>query len=447
MGPFGLGLLKTRALAVANVGLQNEASSRRERLYPLPYFSGSFVIPRAPMIPDAQSDGSGRQQARVGVAFQGVLRPTRQETSILLTKRVEAIQAAYRRERKCSFRPSCVTRLGSAEVLPIVWLSRTLRGRRRAERRTGWAWGIYWGSMYEHFPFPDCRVEQVTRAGPERVELAVRATRPEAACPTCLTPSDALHSHYRRHPADLPSLGQAVCLKLSVRRFYCRNPACPRRTFAEPRPGLLNRRARRTQRLASAQAQVGIALGGEAGARLLHRLAMPASADTVLRLVRGLPLPVAEAPRVVGVDEWALTKCQHYGTILVDLESRRVADLLPERSAPALAAWLQARGSVQVIARDRSGEYARGATLGAPAALQVADRWHLLDNLRQMLARWLAGLHGRLAATAAGGGGRGACGPAGGALCTHADRGGHAGAEPRPTPGPLRRGPPPGRRR
>jgi hypothetical protein len=98
--------------------------------------------------------------------------------------------------------------------------------------------------MYEPFPFPDCRVEQVTRAGPEKVELALRATRPEAACPTCLTPSNAIHSYYRRHPADLPGLGQAVCLNLSVRRFCCRNPACPRQTFAEPLPGLLNRRAR-----------------------------------------------------------------------------------------------------------------------------------------------------------------------------------------------------------
>jgi transposase len=123
---------------------------------------------------------------------------------------------------------------------------------------------------------------------------------------------------------------------------------------------------------------------------------MPTSADTVLRLVRALPLPASETPRAVGVDDWALKKGQTYGTILVDLETRRVADLLPDRTAPTLAAWLQARGSVEVIARDRSSEYARGATLGAPDAVQVADRWHLLDNLRQMFARWLAGIHGRL---------------------------------------------------
>ena len=108
------------------------------------------------------------------------------------------------------------------------------------------------------------------------------------------------------------------------------------------------------------------------------------------------------------------------GTILVDLERRRVADLLPERTAAALAVWLRTRGSVEVIARDRSAESARGATLGAPEALQVADRWHLLDNLRQMLARWLAGLHGRLGQLPPMVGGRRPCGPADGALCAHA---------------------------
>jgi transposase len=94
--------------------------------------------------------------------------------------------------------------------------------------------------MYEPFPFPDCRVEQVTRAGPEKVEIAAQAIRPQAFCPTCLTPSTAMHSWYRRHPADLPGLGQAVSLNLAVRRFYCRNQACPRQTFAEPLPELLS---------------------------------------------------------------------------------------------------------------------------------------------------------------------------------------------------------------
>src|SRR5689334_4792069 len=220
--------------------------------------------------------------------------------------------------------------------------------------------------MYEHFPFPDCRVEQVTRAGSEKVELAVRTTRPEADCPTCLTPSAVVHSYYRRHPADLPSLGQAVCLTLSVRRFYCRNPACPRQTFAEPLPELLTPRARRTRRLATAQAHVGIAVGGEAAARLLQRLAMPTSADTVLRLVRGLPLPTFEAPRIVGIDDWALKKGQTYGTILVDLEARRVVDLLPERAALPVAKWLEGHPTIEAIVRDSFQRSMPGVPRWAP---------------------------------------------------------------------------------
>ena len=123
---------------------------------------------------------------------------------------------------------------------------------------------------------------------------------------------------------------------------------------------------------------------------------MPTSGDTVLRLVRAMPLPESPMPRVLGVDDWARRKGHTYGTILVDLETRRVADLLPERTAESLAAWLKERGPIEVITRDRSSEYARGAAMGAPQAVQVTDRWHLLQNLREMIERWLTGIHGRL---------------------------------------------------
>ena len=208
--------------------------------------------------------------------------------------------------------------------------------------------------------------------------------------------SRAVHSRYRRHPADLPSLGRAVRVSLRVRRFYCRNVACPRQTFAERVPQLVAPFARRTRRLAEAQGRTGAALGGEAGARLLSRLSMPASADTVLRLLNRLPLPLPTSPRVVGVDDWAKRKGRSYGTIVVDLERHRVVDMLPDRSATTLAGWLQQRPGIEVVARDRSTEYASGIAIGAPRAVQVADRWHLLANLRQAVERWLASAHGRL---------------------------------------------------
>ena len=182
-----------------------------------------------------------------------------------------------------------------------------------------------------------------------------------------------------------------------MRRFCCHNAACARRTFAERLPALLATHARRTHRLAAAQGAVAVALGGATGARLLPRLGRATSADTLLRLVRALPLPAAPAPAALGVDDWAFKRGNTYGTILVDLNTRRVVDLLPDRRADTLAAWLHPRRrQIKVVARDRSSEFGRGVGLGAPRAIQVVDRWHLLQNTREMLTRWLFGVYGRL---------------------------------------------------
>ena len=244
-------------------------------------------------------------------------------------------------------------------------------------------------------PMPGCRVEAMT-SSTESLHITAHGTNPTARCPGCGRPSRAVHSRYKRHLADLPSLGRTVRVGLRVQRFYCRNAACARLTFAEHLPGLVAPYARRTHRLAAAQNRVGTALGGEAATRLLPHLAMPASADTVLRLVRAAPLPEQQSPCVVGVDDWAVRKGRTYGSIIVDLDRRRELDLLPDRSAGTLAEWLQRHPGVEMVARDRSTEYARGITLGAPGGVQVADRWHLLANMRQAVERWLGGAHVRL---------------------------------------------------
>ena len=250
--------------------------------------------------------------------------------------------------------------------------------------------------MTDFLPMPGCRVEQITPKDPDFLDIAAHGTGPSNRCPDCGRASRAVHSRYRRQPADLPSLGRRVGISLRVRRFYCRNVKCARRTFAERLPELVAAHSRRTCRLAAAQARVGAALGGNAGSRLLHHLAMPASADTVLRLVGRLPLPAQEPPRIVGVDDWAIRKRCAYGTVVVDLERRRVLDLLPDRTAETLAEWLRGRPGIKAIARERSTEYARGIALGAPKAEQIAVRWHLLANMRQAVERWLHVAQARL---------------------------------------------------
>jgi DNA-binding NarL/FixJ family response regulator len=239
---------------------------------------------------------------------------------------------------------------------------------------------------------PGLRLEGVA-IDAERVSLSVASTCPSAYCPVCEDGSDRLHSHYRRTVSDLPWGGRSVRLSLRVRRFRCANPGCPRRIFAERLPSVVEPYARKTVRLKDILLLVGFALGGEGGARLVERLGMKASPSTLLRRLHGAALPSVPLPEVVGVDDFALLKGRRYGTIIVDLERHRPIDLLEGRSAETLASWLKRHPDLRVVSRDRSTEYERAIEQGAPQAVEVLDRWHLLKNLRQSTERILEGNH------------------------------------------------------
>ncbi len=238
-------------------------------------------------------------------------------------------------------------------------------------------------------PLQDGLHVEALDADDEALTVTLTASAPVANCPLCATPTTRVHSHYHRQPTDLPWGSLMLRLILRVRRFRCPVPACPRRIFTERLPHLLRPYARRTTRTQEVVRAIALAVGGEAGARLLARLRLIMSAATVRRLIRRAHLPVLTPPRVIGVDDFALRRRQRYGTVIADLEEHTIIELLPDRSAATLAAWLRQQPQIEIVSRDRSPEYTRDISDGAPQATQVVDRWHLLRNLHEVGERFL----------------------------------------------------------
>jgi transposase len=215
----------------------------------------------------------------------------------------------------------------------------------------------------------------------DKLALEVSGTADRGCCPLCGSASGRVHSQYVRRVCDYPCSGRGVEFHITTRRFVCDVPQCSRRIFAERfGEGVLADRSRRTARLDRLVYHLGLAPGGKPAAWLSRRLTIPVSHDTVLRVVRRHTRAPTETLNVVGIDDWAWRRNYPYGSIVCDLERRRNVALLPDREMATVAAWLSDHPGITVISRDRSGGYGEAAARALPNAMQVADRWHLMEN-------------------------------------------------------------------
>ena len=216
---------------------------------------------------------------------------------------------------------------------------------------------------------------QITEQG---LMLMVASTSPASCCPRCCELSSSIHCHYQRTLCDVPCAGRQVQLRLTVRKFTCRNAYCPRKVFAERLPTFVEPWARTTIRFCQQLTSIGLATSGNGGMRLAARLGIQTSRQTVLRRIMDLPDTPPGSIIFLGIDDFSFRRGCCFGTILVNLESGKVVDLLPDRKAETSAAWMRQQPDLMAVSRDRGGDYAAAATAGAPQALQCADRFHLL---------------------------------------------------------------------
>lgn len=222
-------------------------------------------------------------------------------------------------------------------------------------------------------------------ANRQQVAITLASIASSAPCPFCGTRSSRLHRNYQRTVADLPCAGRRIVFSLHPPKWRCLNPARARQVFAERLDPFIRVFARLTTRLSQALECIGLVTNAEGGTRLAKHLGMTASPAALLRRIMALSEPASPPPKKIGLDEWAYRRGRRYGTIIVDLERHRVVDLLADGEVDTVVAWLEQHPTIELVSRDRSREFARAIAQGAPQAIQVLDRWHLLKNLTEIL--------------------------------------------------------------
>lgn len=224
----------------------------------------------------------------------------------------------------------------------------------------------------------------------ETLCVSLLSIQSSSRCPVCGSAATRIHSRYQRKLADLPSAGQGVRIMLAVRKFFCDVPTCKRQIFAERLDPFIAPWARVTARHFQLVQIIGLATGGRLGVRVTDRMGIQTSRLTILRRIMALPTEPTGPVIQLGIDDFSFRRGRKFGTLLVNMQTRKVIDVLADRKVETSAAWMASHPEIKLVDRDRGGDYASAAATGAPQAVQCADRFHLLKNLGEVLGGCLA---------------------------------------------------------
>jgi transposase len=231
--------------------------------------------------------------------------------------------------------------------------------------------------------YPDYMIIEEIDNSETKIKITMRSISTTAICPECCQASTRQHSYNRREIHDLPILGKPVLLNVSVWLYYCGNDSCETKFFNEYLRNFANNRGQWTQRCETFIMSIALNTSCEAAASICKKVGVPVSGDTVIRMLLRNTTEKPYNGMAIGVDDWAYKKGHTYGTLICDQETGRPIALFDGRDGDGLKEWLKNNKQVKIITRDRASAYAAAISEILPEATQIADRFHLFQNLLQ----------------------------------------------------------------